>query len=303
MYQKIENFLNQKITCRLLPLETPDPAFVYRLDHKYGILVSYQESDPVKLPFKSAGLCDIEINGEYHGKYLFFYCTEERFLHQFSMLCVNFLEPANLAKLRVNPQIWWESWKNLLGNTISNDSAYPVIGELIVYLGLLKKNPATVVWKGPDKALHDIETEAASYEVKSTIVRTDRIVTISNEYQLGTANNKSLYLTFLRFEERLQGEYSLKKCVDSISDIAIRGDVLKKLKKMGFEPGSPGYAVEYTLLEGYLYLVNDSFPRITVDNLVAMNLRDRIQTLSYGINLMGMACEELKNQIDCRLLK
>jgi hypothetical protein len=300
MHTKIENFLDQKLTGRLLPIDEGGSMFVYRTDDRFGVLVRYDNADAVKLRFSSAGLCDMDILGECQGRYLFFYCTEDRLLHQFSLLCSNFVEPTNQARLRANPREFWESWKELLGNTISNKASYPMLGELVLYMILLGHSSAEVVWGGPDGALHDIETSAASYEVKSTIVRTESSVTISNEYQLESTSAKPLYLSFMRFEERLGGEYSLRKCVEGITDAKIKSDVAVKLKKHGYEPGVPAYAEEYSLLESRIYLVDDKFPKITVNDLERLGLREAVLKVSYEVKLDGLAFQRLVDHSDPR---
>jgi hypothetical protein len=302
MVTEIENFLNQKITNRLLKLDSTVDSYGYRTDDDYGVLIPFNDPNPILLRFSSASLRNMQINGDFSGNYLYFSCSDESYLHQFSVLCEDFLDPQNIDVLKKDPFTWWENWKMLLGNSIYNDAVYPVIAELVLYLSLLRKNEPDVIWKGPDGALHDIETSSCSYEVKSTLTRNERVVNISSIDQLAIYNNKPLYLAYFIFEPRSSGGYSLEKCVDSFTDTASREFVLKKLGKLHVEPGTPNYKQEFALLGAYLYPVNRDFPAITRAQLESLHIDNRIQSISYKVNIMGLECSDLKEHFNLSLL-
>ena len=289
MNEIIENFFRGRAPKRLLELKTPKPAYAYRLDaDTYGVLIPYRGNEPVLLRFASASLIDVEIIVEkICGRYLYFFCKEEELIHSFSTLCEDFLSIENRLKIDVNPKKWWDEWKILLGNTIADDSVYPVIAELLVYNKELKKCPE-VIWGGPNNTIHDIETIEHSYEIKSTTKRYERVIRIAGEHQLKLLNNKPMFIIFIRMTECLNGGHSLESCVNSFEKIEIKNDILKKLRMMHLEPGTPKYKSEYSIVESECYPVNDIFPRITSEKLKLINVEDRISSFSYNLNIEGL---------------
>ena len=70
---------------------------------------------------------------------------------------------------------------------------YDVLGELIVLKTMIPLGE-DISWNGPDHASYDIEMESKFVEVKSTIARDKREVTISSHFQL-QPENKPLHLS------------------------------------------------------------------------------------------------------------
>lgn len=94
-----------------------------------------------------------------------------------------------------SPLEWWRSWKEMLGNKNIDPRIYDVLGELVVLKTMIPLGE-DISWNGPDHASYDIEMESKFVEVKSTIARDKREVTISSHFQL-QPENKPLHLVSL----------------------------------------------------------------------------------------------------------
>ncbi|MCX6159228.1 MAG: PD-(D/E)XK motif protein [Ignavibacteriae bacterium] len=295
--EKLREYFRNRLQNRTIPLENHDHSFVYCTDDKFGILIPYNQNEPIKLRFSASGLEDVTIDGDNKGRYLYFYCINENLINQFSMTCIDFISKDNREIIQSSPQNWWDNWKKLMGNAIRDESVYSTIGELIVFIWEIKNNHNETVWSGPKSGSHDIETSICSFEVKSTIKHYERIVTISGEFQLNNNNNKPLQLVFLRFEPCLNGGFSIEKCVQKITEPGIKNEVYEILKDKKYEPGTPQYKDEYTLKEACIYIVDDNFPKITMEMLNILNLNKHIRKFSYDIDLSGLTSKNILSEL------
>ena len=102
----------------------------------------------------------------------------------FTNLCFDFVNPGDNGEYRkallASPVKWWASWKELLGNKSIDERVYDVIGELAVLRYYAQKglNPK---WNGPNQSSYDIELDDSFVEVKSSINRTKKEITISRD--------------------------------------------------------------------------------------------------------------------------
>lgn len=68
-------------------------------------------------------------------------------------------------------------------------------------------------WNGPDGASYDIETDDKFIEVKSTLSRSKREITVNNQFQLDTSS-KNLNLVLCVFEPSIQSGVSINKITE-----------------------------------------------------------------------------------------
>jgi hypothetical protein len=221
--------------------------------------------------------------------------TQENYRHEFATICAQFVDPgkdgADRQALQSDPLVWWTRWRDLLGNAVRVKSPYSVLGELITLeqLAISGRSPK---WTGIDKATHDISTQDAGYEVKSTISRYETAVTISSQYQL-ECEGKELYLIFCRFEETMTGR-SMVDVVNSLVALGFdRVRLDKGLTNLGFELGCSDRARKYTLLEMRRYTIDDSFPKITSKSFVEGKIPECVVSMTYKINLANLQYEKL----------
>lgn len=99
----------------------------------------------------------------------------------FATLCAELIDPGTdgsaRATIQNDPVAWWKKWKELLGNRNIDARIYDTLGELCVLYELLKSGE-DANWNGPDGATYDIETDFGFIEVKSTISRRKKEITM-----------------------------------------------------------------------------------------------------------------------------
>lgn len=166
---------------------------------------------------------------------------EKGYAHRlFASLCAALVTPGsngeNREKIMESPLEWWRSWKEMLGNKNIDPRIYDVLGELIVLKTMIPLGE-DISWNGPDHASYDIEMESKFVEVKSTIARDKREVTISSHFQL-QPENKPLHLVLCQFEPSFLTGVSIDSVIDDISKLGYNTFFIeKKLQEMGFENG------------------------------------------------------------------
>ena len=296
----IKNNFNKGILNRAMKIEGLDekyPAWTIKGDDYIGVIVPYFKEDDFFERFSSATI-KIEKHvtiGSKEINALMLCCNDILLRDEFSVICSEFVFPGSNGKDRIalvdNPQKWWENWRALLGNTLSNSETYSMLGELCVVEYLRKQN-IQACWSGIENGTHDVETPLDSYEVKSTTLRYGYEVTISSIYQLKKAG-KHLYLVFCRFEHSNHG----RSLDDQIKNLVSLGyseeDLESHMRQKGFEKGRTARAVKYKLLEMKLYLVNESFPFITEHSFKNNCIPANVTKINYTIDLSGIECKNL----------
>lgn len=214
-----------------------------------------------------------------------------RGLDAFSQLCADFVDPgpagSNRKQLLKDPIIWWRKWKELIGNKNVDPKVYDVLGELCAVRALARKG-IDISWHGPDHASYDITTPAGFFEVKSTIVRDHKEVTIHSQFQLDPPDGKKLSLLLCQFEDAGLGE----TIDDVVSDLGYLGvdidSINDALRRMGMESGCSARKEGYVLHSILQYEIGDDFPRITAESFVDGILPRGISKISYTVDLDGL---------------
>ncbi len=295
LLQEIQDNLNRGFTnraMRITCLPEEYPAWTVKQENWIGVVVPMDEFMEFSEDFSNAHvwasnrirITDKEMNA------LLLTCDDIKLRNSFATICEQFVNPGENGqerkKLISNPEKWWKEWKNLLGNKSTSRETYSTIGELLVLESLLKRGDKAK-WRGPSGSVHDIECPNKSFEVKSTIVRYDNNVEISNAYQMDPAG-RPLSLVFCRFEESEAGR-SLNEVVRDIAALGYPLDVLEQeLKNKGFEKGKTARKIKYKLLEMKVFPVNEAFPAITPASFVGGNIPNSIVKIKYEIDLSGL---------------
>ena len=122
-------------------------------------------------------------------------------------------------------------------------------------------------WKGCEKSVQDFEDKGEVVEVKSTITKEPRKITISNERQLDDDQLKSLHLFVLTLDVHETGE-SLPDIVQDLSNLlsqstSTNAKFKRKLLLASYvETDSAKYRNRYTKRYEELFKVQQGFPRI-----------------------------------------
>lgn len=269
----------------------PYSSWAVRMPGWYGVAVECDDMPVVSLHFTNSALLTEEISiGGVQRKMLVLSSSGEEYRNEFAAVCAQFVFPGENGeerdKLLSNPQAWWNRWRSLLGNTMSDLQAYSTIGELLAYEQLLLAGK-NATWTGAKKATHDIETDTGDYEVKSTLSRYGAEITMSSQFQL-KSHGKKLNILFFRFEPSLVGE-----CINGIVERLIslgcdRSKIEADLKRIGMEEGSSPRTETYHLLEIRNYSVNNTFPAITEASFVDGKYPDALVRFTYTVTLDGL---------------
>lgn len=277
-------------------LPANNKAYSIRQGVEYGVAIEYNKERDISEESTNAMISTrkVRLADGSEIKLLLLTCYDEEFRNEFALLCETFVNPGERGVLRENlisdPLAWWDKWIGLLGDHKSKKRCYDFIAEMIVLHKLFEKDKSTY-WAARERGSHDIECDTASFEVKSTIKKSDLNVTISSQHQL--FSEKPLYLTFVRMEKSNEGVSinDMEKLL--VSDGYDNNVIARYLEESGFNKGSRVREEKYKVLEIRKYYVNDEFPKITKDSFVNGAFPSSIVKLIYTIDLANINYEKI----------
>ena len=274
----------------LASLPAEYPAFAIRTLDGYGVAIEWDSDKPVSEYFSSAHLVSHKtVVGGYAKNLLMLVSSREEFRNEFATVCAQFVDPGKdgieRKSLLQDPIIWWQTWKNLLGNASLDKTPYSVLGEMLVLKHVLSFDP-TATWTASQAGTHDIESESHSYEVKSTIRRYGALLTISSQFQLLTPKPLDLY--FVRVEESPAG-VSINDIAGELTSMGYDENLLEKqLSRAHFDKGSSYRDKKYSILEKRVYKVDENFPRITPQSFKGDVVPKGVVEITYTVDLDGV---------------
>ena len=278
---------------KLQSLPAEYPAWTICTPEEYGVAVPYRNEAPFTETFASCEIraADIRIDETGPGRYLFLSSADRTLRYEFSSVCAEFADPgedgSKRRMLTEEPLRWWEGWRELLGNAISDKEPYSVIAEMMVLDSLLSRH-AHVTWAAAYGGSHDIEGPDESYEVKSTLRKYESNVTISSHHQLGRDRKNSLTLYFCRMEKSVHG-VSINDMAGQLVRDGYQRDLLERqLEHMGYKPGTSGRYRRYKCLEKGKYSVDDSFRQITAASFRNGEMPKGRTKIEYTVDLDGL---------------
>lgn len=283
----------------IMLFEVGYPAWTIKTNEVYGVAIPLPDNVEVAEKFSGAKLYNdiIELNGQKENVLLL--VTElEDIKYPFATLCAELITPGDAGILRreveENPVNWWKQWKELLGNKNIDERVYDVLGELYT-LRYLAKRGRMAIWNGPNSATYDIECDCMYYEVKSTMAREKRQITLNNHFQLDPPDGKELKLILCQFEVAQTG-YNIDSLVDELTQYGYsKQDLNQKLEVLGFEKRNSARKRCYMLHAMIEYDVDDKFPAIRESSFVGGVLPKGVQTITYTISLDGVSGEKIEN--------
>lgn len=164
-----------------------------------------------------------------------------------------------------------------------------LFGELWHLREIVRRNPVgAACWVGPTGARHDFASARVSLEVKASLARRGRFLTINGHEQLEPPAGGMLYLAAMKLELAQDGGETLS---DLLASIAVAGVdqllLLTMLSRMGLTPDSVAKCddVRFRVREDRLYRVDEGFPRITSHSFRGDALPSGVLTLKYEIDL------------------
>ncbi len=264
----------------------------------YGVALPISRGIVISENFAGAHLYtdDIILGGSNVCYALILSAQSDEISEPFSVLCAELLTPGSDGEFRkailASPTEWWSQWKELIGNKNVDERVYDVLGELIT-LRYLAQCGENAEWNGPTGATYDIDCDGKYYEVKSTMARNKREITLSNHFQLAPIPGSMLYLVLCQFERAQQGI-----CINSVvKDLESLGyssmELNKKLESLGLEKGKSARNRQYILHAMLEYIVDDSFPAITESSFVGGKLPNGVRSITYTVSLDGLNAKNL----------
>lgn len=262
-------------------------SYVINTGGEIGVIVPLIEYKSIYETFNKIVLKSIQLSD---GKwYLALLIKETMAVEEFSLICVDFVEGnvSRRSEILDNPLQWWNKWRELLGNKKYEEKVYYLLGELMTYY-YYKGKDDSVTWSGDEYGTHDIEANDYSVEVKSTSKKYGTDITVSSQYQF-VSNNKPLYLMHYRFEKSKEG-ISVNQMINKFD--CVKSQLIRdKLENLGYMLSNHIFDIRYKVLEIKLFDVNDEFPVLDINKYTDENLKMRLKSLQYQVNLDGIEHE------------
>jgi hypothetical protein len=192
---------------------------------------------------------------------------------------------------------WRYFWGKPPSELLSREEVIGLFSELWYFnywlLPYMKPVTAVAGWRGPHGSRHDFEWPTKSVEVKGSTSTKGRIHWIHGVDQLLPPEKGKLYLFSLRVREEGGATNTLPNlimtCHKSLAgDAEALANFETALALTGY---SPMYDDEYDkislrVVDEALYVVKDSFPRITADKFQG-GIPSGVEAVQYEINLDG----------------
>ncbi len=275
---------------KLQSLPEEYPALVIRTHEGFGVAIKIESEEIISERFANAHFSTQKtiLDGK-ETTLLMFQTFREDLRGEFACVCAQLVDPgengANRKELLEAPREWWKRWRNLLGNTISNKSAYSVICEMLLLERVYGADPSAE-WTAAHAGTHDVETETMSFEAKSTIRRYGAHITIAGQFQL--LKPKPLDLYFFRCEESPNG-LSINMLRDRLISMGYEESLIEQqLASQGYEIGTSEREKKFSILEKRIYHVGDDFPSITDTSFKGDKIPQGISQITYTVDLDGL---------------
>lgn len=273
-------------------------SWTIRTSSEYGVAIPVAQNEEISEYFSGAHYYTrkIILDGTEEREALLLTAERDDIKEQFAALCAELLNPGENGELRKeisnNPIVWWSQWKEILGNKSVDLRAYDVLGELWM-LKYLAEQGENAEWNGPDGATYDIDCDGYFIEVKSTIARNRREITLSNLFQLDPPEGMKLYLVLCQFETAQVG-ICIDGLVRDLEGLGYSSQMLNdKLERLGLEKGKTARKRNYILHAAIKYEINDSFPAIRESSFVGGIIPEGVKSITYTVSLDGITGDKI----------
>lgn len=292
-----ENLKEEGVATMLKVDESKAPIYLRANDQTVAFLLATATTNELDIKPKKYNNVSISIeklSTETRG--IVVTLNNQRFLDTFSKIAADVIsatmpidsetESVSIFTQRIN------SWRNIFSRgpmlILTAEEQVGLFGELEFIKALINENIPTGevidAWKGADAEDKDFQFQDIGIEVKSSH-KQDKLVKISNIRQLDNAGYKELYLYYYSFAKSNGGSNTLPMQIDEIRSLLVGSPYLEefesKLLNVGYnDADKESYKACYTMTYEDAYLVEDSFPKISV-----INVMPGILDASYTIDL------------------
>lgn len=259
------------------------PAILYKEPNEYGVAFNFNDVRDIKYKF-----VNVILESRYIGQQKILYLHSKSIIEveKYAMIAECFLDPKNREYILNNPYDWCEEWKNIFGNAKKKMLVSDLIAELITYKELLKNNK-NVSWGASEKTTHDFEMPDFSVEVKSTINKTNTIVSINSSYQL--KGDKPIYLYFCRLE-KVKFKNTINSLIKDLVNMGVDESVLEaELFNLGYQKGVKERDESFDILEIRSFDISKGvLPVIDLDKLNKFAGTNNIIAYRFELDLSGV---------------
>lgn len=209
--------------------------------------------------------------------------NDEDLSQSFSVMCYDLVQrsskginvPDALQIFLTALSHWADLFKQKLSGGLTRPETIGLLGELLVLEHLITHgsvNVLTVVkgWRGPDGDAKDIGFNGSRIEVKTQLSTKAITLKISSLDQLDD-NGDKLHVVLNRISPAENG-HSLNEVVRRLSTLLSQSrfalsEFERKLELASFDHNSAYSKEKFGLDQAIIYLVNESFPRLTPQNV------------------------------------
>lgn len=188
-----------------------------------------------------------------------------------------------------------DRWRRLFSEAdgsglLSEPRLVGLLAELLMVESVVALDPSrrVGVWTGPTGSQHDLRAGQSAVEVKGTLTREGRMVSISSIDQLAPPPSGNLHLAHYRFELDANGE-SVPAVVERILELGVEQSAfLDLLQLVGYRTvNSDHYAHRrYRVVDLRVYDVEgEAFPRIVPTTFVGGHVPPGTLRISYSVDL------------------
>lgn len=231
-----------------------------------------------------------------HTAYLTIRCQLPELHQVFTQFCRELIEtitqaasPAKEAALAL------DRWRALFSDVeargqLSDEALTGLLGELLVVKRLLELGAPSDLrfWAGPFNELHDIRSSSHAIEVKCTLVREGRIVSISSIDQLQPPQDANLHLVHTRLD-RDPGGFNLQDLVERVLDAgAHRNQLARRLNELGVGVSdlTPYAGRRFAMADTRVYdVAGIAFPRLLRSSFTGGDIPPGTLRVTYAIDL------------------
>ncbi len=295
MYAILEKIKSHFYT-RAIGIRPIDDFFSYKTDKEYGVGIININDVKINESFANVKIENIELlHRDEPLNLIVLTSTVMTHKSEFAYFCAQFVDRGkdnkNRDLLTNDPLKWWNNLKELIGNKMYNPETYHIIAELLTLEKLHREKKEDIIWKGPVGSSIDVQTKYENYEVKSSLVRYENEITISSQYQLPEEDEKR-YLVFYKLEKMVGGE-SINTIMERLEKIPFVNiaDIEKKLTSLGQIKHRGSRDISYVVHEIRKYIVDDKFPKITVESFKNNQIPHNVKKIIYVINLDNIEYE------------
>lgn len=276
-------------TKRSVNIEKCQDSYAFKNTKEYGVYLKYDGEVFIDEKFNSIKLYSASVE---ERNVLILSCNNFNLMSTFLNIVYDFINIDNRSGILRNPYIWFENWKEIIGNYKKDLMVYDIIGELKCFI-LLHSKYGKVAWSAIHMGTHDLESNGMAFEVKTTVNKTINQITISSSQQLSCDNSNELYLLFVKVEKSENG-YSIDDLMNEIKSLGV--DTLQMeeyLNERGYSEGKKERYCKYIVRNIFKYFIDDTFPKITEKQFKYEKIPDGIVSINYVVDLSNINYEDI----------